>query len=281
MRPEVLAGEPLRARLAADPAQRFWLLVPAAARARGEQAPLWVSVHGISRNAQAHLRSLAPWAERVGCVLLAPHFSRTRFPDYQRFGRPGRLGAGGRADLMLLHIVAEVQALLGLRQAPIHLMGHSGGAQFVQRFVLAHGERVARYVLSAPGGYAWPDAARRFPFGAAQSRHFGDLRPQLQHLLRVPGLVAVGQADRRRDSSLRQGERIDLEQGRTRLERAQRFVQMLATLAADQGLPAPASLVVLPGSGHAFSEVVAHGGLAGLAVRHLFGAPPPATAVGP
>jgi pimeloyl-ACP methyl ester carboxylesterase len=271
MRPEAALVAPARLRLADDPEQRYWLYVPPAARARGEHAPLWVSVHGISRNAAAHLRSLAPWAERIGCVVLAPHFSRTRFPDYQRFGRPGRMRAGGRADLMLLRIVGEVQAQWGLRRAPMYLMGHSGGAQFVQRFVLVHGPHVARCVLSAPGSYAWPDPTRRFPFGTAPNPAFDDLCPRLHDLLRVPALVAVGQADEARDAALRQGERIDRQQGRTRLERARRFVATAAALAAEQGLPAPAALAVLPGSGHAFSEVVERGGLVQRAAEHLFG----------
>jgi pimeloyl-ACP methyl ester carboxylesterase len=270
MRPEDIALAPQRAAMASDPQQRYWLFAPASALARGRAAPLWISVHGISRNAGAHMRSLAPWAARLGCMLIAPHFSRTRFPDYQRFGRPGRLGSGGRADTMLLRIVNEVRATLGLAENRFHLLGHSGGAQFVQRFVLAHGEHVASHVLSAAGSYAWPDEGRRFPFGAAPDARFADLAPRLDHLLRSSALVVIGDADDQRDASLRQGRRIDEEQGLTRKERAERYVSLLAHLARARGLPPPARLAILPDCGHAFSDVVARGGLAAVAAAHQF-----------
>lgn len=267
MSPSAGGFEFARRRLACEPAQAYWLHAPASARARGASAPLVVSVHGISRNAGAHLRAFAPVTEQFGCVLVAPHFSCDRFPDYQRFGRPGRIGAGGRADLMLLRIVDEVRDLLALHDAPIGLVGHSGGAQFVQRFVLAHGP--ARHVLSAAGSHAWPASERPFPLGCAPNPGFADVAPRVDHLLQSSALVLVGEDDDLRDASLRQGTRIDAEQGPTRKERAQRYVDSLAALAGAHGLAAPARLELLPQCGHAFSEVVKRGDLAARAVKHL------------
>jgi pimeloyl-ACP methyl ester carboxylesterase len=42
----------------------------------------------------------------------------------------------------------------------LYLSGHSGGAQFVQRYALAHPERVAASVLSSAGWYTFPNPAR-------------------------------------------------------------------------------------------------------------------------
>jgi pimeloyl-ACP methyl ester carboxylesterase len=224
-------------------------------------------VHGISRNAGAHLRALAPLAEQFGCVLVAPHFSCDRFPDYQRFGRPARIGKGGRADLTLLRIVDEVRDLLALHDTPVGFVGHSGGAQFVQRFVLAHGP--ARHVLSAAGSYAWPAGEQPFPLGCAPSSRFADLAPRVDNLLQSSALVLGGDADDQRDASLRQGTRIDAEQGPTRKERARRYVDSLAALAGDRGLAVPARLELLPHCRHAFSDVVKRGDLAARTMRHL------------
>lgn len=171
-----------------DPKQRYWVGAPRGWRkARGAPAGLLVSVHGISRNAAAHARTLAALADELDLVLVAPHFSRSRFPDYQRMGRAGRLGPGGRADHMLLRIVQAVRSEFGLAAQPLLLMGHSGGAQFALRFALVHPAQVAAYALSAPGSHCWPDTGRRFPHGAAASRDFPDLRPDLHALLRRPG----------------------------------------------------------------------------------------------
>jgi pimeloyl-ACP methyl ester carboxylesterase len=243
-------------RLEDDPKQRFWVHLPLnACGSRRVPVGLLVSVHGISRNAQAHARALAPLADQLGLVLVAPHFSRRRFPDYQRMGRAGRLGPGGRADHMLLRIVRAVRSRHGLPALPLLLMGHSGGAQFALRFALVHAEHVAAYALSAPGSYCWPDTGRRFPHGAAASRRFPDLQPDLAALMQRPGLVLVGAQDVERDDALRQGDRIDALQGRTRLERARRWVAAMQQGAAARGLAAPLTLHAVAGTGHDFSEL--------------------------
>ena len=253
------------------PERAYRLHVPPTAAARGADAPLLVCVHGISRNAGAHLRAFRDAALAVGCVVVAPRFGRAAFPDYQRFGRPGRLGRGGRADLRLLAILDDVRARLGLRDAPVYLFGHSGGAQFAQRFAMTRPSAVARCVLSAPGCYAWPDADRAFPFGGAPSRRFPDLHPSVDALLEVPTLVLVGEHDVAADRSLRSGPRLDASQGASRRERAERYVAALRALAAGRGRPPPARLERLPGCGHAFGECVRAGRLAGRALDFLFG----------
>jgi pimeloyl-ACP methyl ester carboxylesterase len=263
------AAVPLRLALRADPHQRYWLYVPPAARERGARAPMVISVHGISRNAGAHVRAWVRAADRHGCIVVAPQFSRQRFADFQRFGRAGRIGPGGRADHVLWAVVDEVRSQLGLPEAPLRLFGHSAGAQFVQRMALAYGPRIGRCVLSAPGSYAWPDEGRCFPQGVAPSPDFADLRPSLEHLLRPRTLVLVGERDTERGSSLRQGPRIDAEQGRTRLERAHTYVHRLQMLAHARGWEPPARLQVLPAVAHAFSECVAQAALIDHAAAHL------------
>jgi pimeloyl-ACP methyl ester carboxylesterase len=248
--------QPELRRLAEDALQRYWVSSPRGWRTRrSEPAGLLVSVHGISRNAGAHARALASLADELDLVLVAPHFSRSRFPDYQRMGRQGRLGPGGRADRMLLRIVQAVRDEYGLREQPFVLMGHSGGAQFALRFTLVHSSQVAAYVLSAPGSYCWPDAERRFPHGAASSRVFPDLHPDLDALLQRPGLVLVGTRDVERGDALRQGERIDALQGRNRLERARRWVAAMQQRAAERGTAAPLTLHAVADCGHGFSEL--------------------------
>ncbi len=278
VQPEVRTGgngndarpQPELRRLHEDPHQRYWICRP---RLRHEPqstpAGVLVSVHGISRNAGAHARVLAALADELGLVLVAPHFSRSRFPDYQRMGRPERLGPGGRADHMLLRIVHAVRTELGLPAQPFLLVGHSGGAQFALRFALVHAAQIAGYALSAPGSYCWPDGARRFPHGAAPSRDFPDLRPDLVALLQRPSLVLVGARDVQRDDALRQGERIDAQQGRTRIERAQRWVAAMQQCASEQGMAAPLTLQAVAGCGHGFSELARAPAWRGALRQHL------------
>jgi poly(3-hydroxybutyrate) depolymerase len=263
-------AEPELRRLDDDRLQRYWVSAPRGWHAkRSTPRGLLVTVHGISRNAGGHARALAALADELGLVLVAPHFSRSRFPDYQRMGRPGRLGPGGRADHMLLRIDKAVRMEYGLRAEPLLLMGHSGGAQFALRFALVHSAHVAAYALSAPGSYCWPDAQRRFPHGAATSRVFPDLRPDLDALLHRPGLVLVGTRDVERDDALRQGERIDAQQGRTRIERAQRWVAAMQQCAAERGMVAPLALHAVADCGHGFSALARANGWHNALRQHL------------
>ncbi len=261
------APAPALHRLADDPEQRYWVYRPQRLAPGG--GGLLVSVHGISRNAGAHARALAPLADTLGCVLVAPHFSRSRFPDYQRLGRPRRLGPGGRADAMLLRIVAAVRADGALATTRWALMGHSGGAQFALRFALLHAAHLSSYALSAAGSYCWPDTSRRFPHGLAPDPQWGTLQPELGALLRLPGLVLVGADDTQRDEALRQGARIDAQQGRTRLERAQRWVQALHDQGRVCGIEPPLQLQAVDGCGHGFSQLAASARWQQLLLRHF------------
>ena len=68
-------------------------------------------------------------------IVIAPLFDAAGFPDYQRLGRRG---LGSRADLALIALVDDVLSSRGLQSRKLHLFGHSGGAQFTHRFVIAH-----------------------------------------------------------------------------------------------------------------------------------------------
>jgi pimeloyl-ACP methyl ester carboxylesterase len=257
-------------RLSCDPQQRYWICRPLQhERTRIGPLGLLVSVHGISRNARAHAHALAPLAQALNLLVVAPHFSAMRFPDYQRLGRPARLGTGGRADQILLRIVNAVRAESGLPEQPFALLGHSGGAQFALRFALVHPEHVACYVLSAAGSYCWPDEQRRFPHGLAVSPAFKDLEPKLASLLRRPGLVLVGERDVERCGALRQGARIDAVQGRTRKERAEHWVAAMLQRADEQGPTDALVLRTVAGCGHAFSEMARSPAWRGAIAQHL------------
>lgn len=235
---------------------------------RKARAPLLVCVHGISRNAEEHLRHFAPLARKRGIAVAAPLFREPEFPDYQRLGRTGR---GRRADQALDALLAELRAEGGVDAERIYLFGHSGGGQFVHRYVMANPARVARFVVSAAGWYTHPDAARAFPLGIAPNPSLPDVSFDPDAFLRVRGTVLVGEGDIRRSRSLRTGPMVDAAQGRNRIERARRWVEAMNEAARRRGLPPPLDLELLPSAGHRFADMAARGGVAAQAFRCLFG----------
>ncbi len=213
---------------------------------------LLVSVHGISRNALEHAELLAEGAARHGLALLAPVFSRAAFPGYQRLVR----GVDGRrpdgAFLDLLDWVRRGPVPVGAEQTV--LVGYSGGAQFVHRFLLAHPGEAAGALLAAAGWYTWPDPQRKPPHGVAG---LGEAR--LRAFLGRPIVVAVGSRDVERDPALRTGRRLDELQGSTRLERARRWVRAMRAAAEGRGQAAHVRLRLLAGARHSFAECMAAG----------------------
>lgn len=268
VREHALPGRILLRSLPAVPAVSWYQYAPAQPQAG---APIIVAMHGISRNAREQAALFLPVAQRHRCVLIAPRFDREHYRGFQQLGLDG---AGRRADLDLLAILSHVADELGVPAGPVHIAGFSGGAQFAHRFALLYPERVARLVLGAAGWYTWPDESLAYPYGMGAG---GGLAAPVasERLCRIPMLVAVGTRDTQRDRSLRSDEQLDALQGRTRVERARRWVAAINTVAASHGLAPAAELALIRGCGHSFKQMMTRGGLAGLALRFLLAPLPP------
>lgn len=245
--------------------QQYFLYVP---RSGGANAPVFVTVHGISRNAREHAERFAPFAERYGVVLIAPYFSHERFPDYQRLGRKGK---GARADVALDGIVAEVGHLTGAQTGKLFLFGYSGGAQFVHRYALAHPERVAKVVLGAAGWYTFPDPDVKYPKGIAPTKNLPDVTFDPAAFLVIPTCVLVGERDVRQDVALNKSPKIAQQQGATRLERGAHWIAAMTRAAAAHGLDTSYTFHTLPRSRHSFTKSMGRGKMGEMVFDCLFG----------
>ncbi len=234
----------------------------------GENAPVFVTVHGISRDAIEQAYMYAGLAEHYGVVMIAPYFSEPPFSDYQFMGRNGH---GQRADLTLDKIVDEVGRLTHARTDKLYLFGYSGGGQFVHRYTLAHPEKVARVAIGAAGWYTFPDPTLRYPYGLKVSRK--DLSGVIfdpQQFLKIPTRVFVGAEDVKQDPALNKSLRITRQQGETRVERAQQWVAAMKKAADSLGIQTPYSVEFLPDSGHSFAQSMQAGGMGQKVFSFLF-----------
>jgi dienelactone hydrolase len=245
--------------------QRYYLYIPQRITQSGR---LFVTVHGISRNAREHAERFASLAAQQGVVLVAPRFGRRRFGSYQRLAPDAK---GRRPDRLLDAIVAEVRGLLGLPDGKLYLFGFSGGGQFVHRYAMAHPAHVARVVVGAAGWYTFPDPRARYPRGL---RLRSAELPQLDDLgfLQVPMAVVVGGDDIERDPALNQAPRIDRQQGMDRCDRGRRWVAAMQQAAQTRGLSTRYRFEVLPGVGHDFTRAMELGGMGQAVFDYLFGA---------
>jgi pimeloyl-ACP methyl ester carboxylesterase len=257
----------VRRSLRSAPGQEYLVYVPGRG---GREAPLFVTVHGVSRNAEEHAGLFAPYAERYGVVLVAPCFERGRSDGYQRLG-PDALGHG--ADATLEAILDEVAALTGASRGPFRLFGFSGGAQFAHRFVMAHPERVAAAVVAAPGWYTFPDRDVPYPYGLGASDASPGVPLVPERFLAVPVAVLVGDRDTTGGEHLRRNPALDRQQGTTRRERARRWVAAMRQAALARGLEPRVTGEEVPGIGHSFRQFMRDGALGDRTFAALFGVP--------
>lgn len=227
------------------------------ARLRRDRPPL-VTVHGISRNGCEHAQNFAALAERSGRLVVAPFFSRTQCPRYQKV-----VADGCRADQALMATLVEVATQTGVTMRAFDLFGFSGGAQFAHRFAMLHPARVRRLALASAGWYTFPTVEDPFPYGLSPDSKTGQhILDSFDLFLRIPTLVLVGEQDTERDAGLRKGSRVDPRQGFTRVERATRWAQAVRAAAEVRQLPAMIQSQTLEGCGHNFTHCVTRAALA-------------------
>lgn len=224
-----------------------------------------VAVHGISRNADEIEAHFKPLADHYGSVLVVPVFDAHRFPDYQRLGR-----RGPAADLALIRLLERLQANGVIASRKVLMFGHSGGAQFVHRFAMAHPGQVARYVASAAGWYTMPDPTVAFPHGIGHCTERADLRLRPEAFLTVPGEVLVGLRDVSGGPSLHRSGALDAAQGTNRLQRARCFVAAMARAAEARGMTPPLRLSTIADAAHRFRGLARRGGIVALTGAALF-----------
>lgn len=232
-----------------------WIGVPA--RPAGS-VPL-VVVHGIQRDARGTFELFSGYAASTGRVLIAPLFDEAGWKGYQRV-----LGAR-RADLGLLEILGALRSEGVLTERRIELFGYSAGAQFAHRFALMHPQWVDSATICAAGWYLFPDMMP-YPRGLGvperpMSGYTGFIAANLPDFLRLPIRVVVGDQDDAIDEFTRSNEALDLQQGRTRLERARNWVTALGGAAARVGVPSAAVLEILPDCGHDLRQCLQSGAM--------------------
>ena len=250
----------------ADPGQEYLVYIPSTG---GMDAPMLVTIHGISRNADEHARLFSAYCEMYGVVLVAPVFSKDQHPDYQRLGR---LGHGKRTDVALNAIVAEAAALTGAHADQFYLFGFSGGAQFAHRYAMAYPHRVHGAAFASAGWYTMPEPRRKFPYGTRQIDRLPGVRFDAEDYLNVPMHVFIG-ADDDDPQGVRHTLRLDREQGISRLERARTWVAAMKTAAQAHHLDSQVHYEELPGCDHSFKRSVLRGGLGDKVFEALLGAP--------
>lgn len=215
---------------------------------------LIVVCHGVLRNAEEYRDHAIELGRRCSAVIAAPYFDLERFPiwKYQHGGVmfEGELQPREQWTwTMVPELLTDLKQRMDQPEARVHLLGHSGGAQFLARMAAFVPLDVDSIVVANPGTHLLPTRELPYPYG------FGNLPEELatsevwRQYLAQPVSLYLGTRDTEVDEHL-DVKPDALAQGPHRWERGQRAFSLASHLAESEGWQLNWKLVIADGVGH-------------------------------
>jgi hypothetical protein len=195
--------------------------------------PIVIVFHGDERNAKDYRDIWITASNQYGFMVFAPEFNTIDFPGgssyiignvYQdgNYPTPQTLNNESVWTFSVIEPLFDyIKVNSGSAALTYDMFGHSGGGQFVHRFVLLKpNARYNRAVAANSGWYTVPDGVASFPYGIMNSP-ISFVSPNNYFSRKL--YVTVGALDNNgSDASLRHNAASDL-QGLNRLDRANYF----------------------------------------------------------
>jgi hypothetical protein len=222
--------------------------------------PIVIVFHGDERNASEYRDIWVNASNQYGFMVFAPEFNSINFPGgssyiignvYQDGNFPTAQTLNNESVWtfsMIEPLFDFIKVNSGSESNTYDMFGHSGGGQFVHRFVLLKpNARYNRAIASNSGWYTVPDGVANFPYGIMNSP-ITAINPNNYFSRKL--FITVGSLDNNgSDSSLRHNTESDL-QGLNRLARANYFFSKSRTYAISIGATFNWQLHTVTNSGH-------------------------------
>ena len=196
--------------------------------------PILMSFHGASRDGDNHRDFWIGMANSHGFIVIAPEFSSSSYPglgdnylmanifDDGDNPSPETFNDKNEWTFSILDPLFEyIKSDISGSQEKYSAWGHSGGAQFLHRFVTyLPNSKLDIAVCSNAGWYTVPENGVNFPYGIDNGQlPIADLTTAFSRKL----IVHLGQNDNDPNSGLRRNAIVDAQQGIHRLERGQYY----------------------------------------------------------
>jgi pimeloyl-ACP methyl ester carboxylesterase len=205
-----------------------------------ENTKILFIMHGASRTAENYLAAWQPFIKGRNVVAIAPKFTKELFPQYVTLMRATTEGELlNDQSLYLDNIIPTMfdvfKAKLDIKSNQYRIYGHSGGSQFVHRFLLLRGDsRIDKAVMANAGFYTFLDPDIPYPFGI-KNLNISD--EQLEAFLWKKNAILLGDQDTDpRHRSLNRTKQAK-KQGKHRFERGTNFFFNLVRLGESKQLP--------------------------------------------
>jgi hypothetical protein len=210
-------------------------------------------MHGASRSGASFIKNWLPLVEGRDVVLIAPQFSKEFYKEYvylmktNNKGKPVTDKSLDISDSLGL-IFDFYKSKLNLKTNTFRVYGHSGGSQFVHRYLLLSDEtRIEKAAMANAGFYTFVDPSISFPFGI-KGMNVSDAR--LEWVLRLKGAILLGDQDIDPKDHFLPSMRKARKQGKHRFERGTNFFNNLINLGVKKNMPFRWRYEVVPNVAH-------------------------------
>ncbi|MBX7495111.1 hypothetical protein K3172_04475 [Qipengyuania sp. 6B39] len=217
--------------------------------------PVLLVFHGTSRTAGSYRDAWVDAATAGHYIVLAPEFSEQDFPESLAYQEGHVLDAAGQLRPREQWSFAAIEPLFdavrtatGTQVSRYAMYGHSGGAQFVHRFLMLMPEaRYSRAIAANAGWYTLPQMSRAYPVGLGATPV---TRDDLAAALRKRLIILLGTEDTDPNDPTLPTSSVAMEQGPNRLERGRYFFARAQEAAADQSVSLVWRIEYVQGVGH-------------------------------
>lgn len=225
-----------------DPRFPYWVHLPDSYYDESDpHYQLMVIIHGTGCATEGYIHTAKEWADQHNVAVLAPLFP-SGLIDPEDFNAYKLLSCDGvRYDHILLAMVSDMtKRYPGVDGSKFFLFGHSGGGQFVNRFLLVHPEKLKAVSIGAPGRPTYLNFEEDYFLGVRNFMQVFDKPLDVDAVRQIPVHISVGEFDTKFIG--------ESAYGNCRVERMKSLQQNLE----DNGVSA--ELQILPGLEHADGE---------------------------
>ena len=197
-------------------------------------------MHGGSRAAEKYINDWISFSKDRNVVLVAPEFSKKYYPEYAFLMMSKENGKSLNDESLYINnslglLFDFFKAKLKLSTSNYRLYGHSGGSQFVHRYLLLSNDtRIEKAAMANAGFYTFLDDEMTYPFGTKKMK-ISDER--IKWFYRLKGGVFLGSADNDSNHESLPRMRKARKQGKNRLERGKNFFDDLVKYGVNNNLP--------------------------------------------
>lgn len=220
-----------------------------------EETKVLFIIHGGSRNAYDYLKIWIELSKNKNIILVAPEFSRNNHNDYALLNMSDHYANPNKnneeyLDMSISSFFNFFKSKYGLKVNDYKIYGHSGGAQFLHRYILfSNDSRISSSVIANSGYYTflnWDD----YPYGIKDVDELNSKK--IENFLSEKVTMLIGEKDRgfTRSSHTSANEKGIIAQGSNRFQRANNYFNHLVVISEQFEIPFRWKFYVVENVGH-------------------------------